>query len=74
MNPKERVGLLWTDSIGIPKPAWAKDPSIPAIQRVCCRALSKSCCTVSFHAAGAYNRSISNAQFALSNSLSHGWP
>jgi aminoglycoside phosphotransferase len=56
MGPAERPGLLWTDRGFNTTPIWATEPSVAAIQQVCCRVLGTSSCNVEFLASGAYNK------------------
>lgn len=56
MGQTERPGLQWTVDTLYTTPIWAKEPSVAAIQRVCCRVLGASSCGVEFLASGTYNK------------------
>lgn len=65
-NDTRRAGLAWTEDLFQLTPSWAHEPSLDAVREVCCEHLGLSvdnvtsgaedACTVTFRAAGAFNR------------------
>lgn len=59
MASRNRNGLIWHDGGFDLIPRWEFEPSHEAIKTVCCQQLkvdNKSDCTISFYAAGAFNK------------------
>lgn len=59
MASSSRPGLAWDDSGWDLEPRWSREPDISAIEQVCRREIHVDVndpCTVSYHAAGAFNK------------------
>ncbi|KAI6083518.1 phosphotransferase enzyme family-domain-containing protein [Hypoxylon rubiginosum] len=56
MERKKRPGLEWCSGVFAPTPKWTHEPSLSAIEAVCCRSLGTASCSVKFLAAGVWNK------------------
>ncbi|KAI0444767.1 kinase-like protein [Xylaria telfairii] len=59
MPPDSQDGLAWDHGLFDTVPRWTREPSIPAIERICRKQLNLSptdLCSIAFYAAGAFNK------------------